>query len=251
LATGTACFSVDRAAQALEAQLRSHGDPLRARQEQRYLKSQLTFLGVGVPVLRKTAKAFVRSHPELRRTALLALVKRLWDTPIYELRAVAVGILELKQAQLRASDMPVLIALVRDAKTWALVDWLAIKVLGAILVREPRARRYLERWARDEDFWVRRSALLCWHDPLLAGGGDFAHFAQLATPLLGEREFFIRKAIGWVLRSTAKRTPQRTYDFVAQHAGQMSGLTFREATRNLAARQIKALTALRARARVA
>jgi 3-methyladenine DNA glycosylase AlkD len=240
-------FSVDRAAQALEAQLRLHGDPVRASQEQRYLKSQQTFLGVSMPVLRKTAKAFVRAHPELRHDALFALVARLWDTQIHELRALAVGILELKQAQLRAADLPVLITLVRQAQTWALVDWLAIKVLGAIVVREPRARKYLERWARDDDFWVRRSALLCWHDALFSGGGDFEHFAQLARPMLGEREFFIRKAIGWVLRSTAKRTPKRTYDFVAQHAAEMSGLTFREATRNLPARQIKALTALRAR----
>jgi 3-methyladenine DNA glycosylase AlkD len=54
-------------------------------------------------------------------------------------------------------------------------------------------------------------------------------------------------AIGWVLRSTAKRTPRRTYRFVERHAGAMAGLTFREATRALPPAQQKKLQALRER----
>ena len=30
--------------------------------------------------------------------------------------------------------------------------------------------------------------------------------------MLEEREFFIRKAIGWVLRETSKRRPELVYD---------------------------------------
>lgn len=67
--------------------------------------------------------------------------------------------------------------------------------------------------------------------------------------MLSEREFFIRKAIGWLLRSTAKRTPELTYAYAKQHAPKMSGLTFKEATRNLKPAQISALTQLRAAGR--
>ena len=135
--------------------------------------------------------------------------------------------------------------LVRDAKTWAHVDWLATKVLGALLVREPALGKQLDRWAKDKDFWVRRTALLALHDPILQGGGDFDHFARLAVPMLSEREFFIRKAIGWILRSASKRGPERTYAFVKEHARELSGLSFREAVKHLPAAQQRELTALR------
>lgn len=227
----------------LRAQLDALGNPERAVQEKRYLKSELEFLGVGMPGLRKVAKAFVRAHA-LDHKELLTLTRALWAHEVHELRALAVGILELKVEQLSAADLPALIALVREAKTWALVDWIATKVIGP-LSDDPKARKQIDKWARDDDFWVRRTALLCHHDALLQGQGDFDHFARMAVPMLSETEFFIRKAIGWVLRSTAKRTPQRTYAFVEKHARELSGLSFREATRALSPAQQKKLAALR------
>jgi 3-methyladenine DNA glycosylase AlkD len=227
----------------LRAQLEALGRPERAVQEKRYLKSELKFLGVGMPGLRKVAKAFVRAQ-ELDHDQLLDLTQALWKHEVHELRALAVGILELEVEQLSAADLPALIALLREAKTWALVDWIATKVIGP-LADDPKARKQIDAWARDQDFWVRRTALLCHHDALLQGQGDFDHFARMAVPMLSETEFFIRKAIGWVLRSTAKRTPQRTYAFVEKHASELSGLTFREATRALTPTQQKKLAALR------
>jgi len=57
----------------------------------------------------------------------------------------------------------------------------------------------------DDDFWLRRSAMLGLLRPLRAGGGDFERFARYADAMLEEKEFFVRKAIGWVLREVAKR----------------------------------------------
>jgi 3-methyladenine DNA glycosylase AlkD len=229
------------------AALARQGDRTRAAAAKRYLKSELEFLGVPLPVLRSAAKALVRAQPELTRDRLLALVERAWASDVHELRSLAIALLELRNDLLTAADLPRLLSLIRTSFTWAYVDWLSTKVLGPIIAREPRAARVLDTWARDDDFWVRRTALLCLHDPLLAGAGDFAHFARLARPMLHEREFFIRKAIGWMLRSTARRQPALTIGFVEAHATELSGLSFREAVRNLPKRELARLTALRAR----
>ncbi|MFZ5892308.1 MAG: DNA alkylation repair protein [Myxococcota bacterium] len=230
----------------LRANLSKEATPERAINEKKYLKSSLEFLGVNVPILRREAKAFVRVHPELDRASLERLSRKAWETEVHELRSLAIAILEQRVDLLRPSDAKWLITLLRSADTWAHVDWLAIKVLGPLVAREPALARSLDDWAKDKNFWIRRTALLCLHDVLLAGAGDFAHFARLAEPMLSEREFFIRKAIGWVLRATAKRNPQLTYDFVSRHAAEMSGVTFKEATRALPATWQKRLRTLRA-----
>ena len=103
--------------------------------------------------------------------------------------------------------MALLERLLRESRTWALVDGLAASVVGGLVERYPETRRRARPVGRDDDFWIRRSALLALLVPLRRGGGDFDRFARYADAMLDEKEFFIRKAIGWVLRDTAKKRP--------------------------------------------
>jgi 3-methyladenine DNA glycosylase AlkD len=61
--------------------------------------------------------------------------------------------------------------------------------------------------------------------------------------MLAEKEFFIRKAIGWVLREAAKKDPAYVAAWTRGHLDQMSGVTFREAVRRLPAEQAAPLQA--------
>jgi 3-methyladenine DNA glycosylase AlkD len=149
------------------------------------------------------------------------------------MRAAAVAVLEWYRGRLDAEDLVLVEDLLRTSNTWALVDWICTKVAAPIVSREPKARVILTRWSRDDDFWLRRASMLTLLPDLRAGGGDFDLFASFAIPMLGEKEFFIRKAIGWVLRDTSRRRPELVASFVRAHKNQMSSLTYREATRNL------------------
>ncbi|TVZ02001.1 hypothetical protein EAS64_31740 [Trebonia kvetii] len=57
--------------------------------------------------------------------------------------------------------------------------------------------------------------------------------AHVRAAMLGEKEFFIRKAIGWVLREASKRDPEWVAAWTARHLREISGVTFREAVRRL------------------
>jgi 3-methyladenine DNA glycosylase AlkD len=215
--------------------LAARGDPERAVREKAYLKSDLTHLGCGQPVLRALARDLDRTLPVLDGGGLLAVADALHATGVHEARAVAIALLERRHRALGEAELPRLVDLVRRCPGWAYVDWLAIKVIGAVLARLPPEREadWLTAWAADPDFWVRRTALLAPLDRLRRGGGDFELFCTLAAPMLPEREFFIRKAIGWVLREVSKRSPERVRAFVSAHDARMSGLTRREATKYL------------------
>ncbi len=228
----------------IERALRAAGTPERAAQEQRYLKSSLVHLGASVPAVRKVAAAVRRAHPDLDRAALLALVEDLWPRGIHECRAAAVELLELHAERLLARDLSgVLERLLRESHTWALVDNLAASVAGPLVERFPALGRTLDRWAADEDFWIRRSSLLAELIALREGRGDFDRFARHADAMLDETEFFVRKAIGWVLRDTSRRAPDRVARWLLPRAARASGSTLREATKHLPPKRRAAILA--------
>jgi 3-methyladenine DNA glycosylase AlkD len=195
-------------AQAIEAALRAEASPERAEDERRYLKSALTHLGASVPTIRRVAREEWKARGGLARTELLAAVESLWSSGIHECRMAAIELLELGLPVLEARDIRLLERLLRESRTWALVDGLAASVVGPLVEREPALDATLDRWAEDDDFWIRRSALLAHLLALRRGDGDFPRFARYADAMLDEREFFIRKAIGWVLRETGKKRPR-------------------------------------------
>jgi 3-methyladenine DNA glycosylase AlkD len=217
----------------IDAALRRQANPERAVQEKRYLKSSLSHLGASMPALRRVAKEFLAGRPATSRPELLALVEALWAVRVHEHRMVAVELLDLRDDLLEEDDLDLLERLLRESRTWALVDNLAAGPAGALVERCPAAAAALDRWAADEDFWVRRSALLALLLPLRRGEGDFERFARYADSMLEDREFFLRKAIGWVLRETGKRRPALVHAWLLPRARRASGLTVREAVKHL------------------
>lgn len=225
----------------LDAALRAAGDPARAEQERRYLKSTREHAGVGVPAVRKLA----RGVGHLDHDVLIESVEGLWASPLYEANAAAVELLVYNLAALGPADVPLIERLLRESGTWALVDNLADNVIGPLVERFPELAATLDRWASDPDFWIRRSALLALLTPLRRGEGDFERFTGYVDGMLEEREFFIRKAIGWVLRDTARKRPDLVYDWLLPRATRASGVTLREAVKYLTADQQAKILALR------
>ena len=209
---------------------RAEGDAARAVAERAYMKSALAFHGVDAKQLRAACADFVQARP-LDHDALVGAVDALYATAWFDLHSAGLGLIERKRKLLGPGDAAWLLSLVRQSGCWAHVDWIATKMIPHALPEKPA--KLLTTWARDDDFWVRRTSLLAQLDVLRAGAGDFALFAKLATPMLGEKEFFIRKAIGWILRDISRKRPELTFAYVKEHGEKMSGLTYREATRNL------------------
>ena len=216
----------------LESFLRRLGSPERAASEQNYLKSYLEFAGVTVPVMRSEAEAWTRHRGGLDHDELTTLARGLWGRPLFECRAMAVIFLERNARLLNPADTDLIEYLLRNSGTWALVDGLATNVAGVLAERHD-VTATLDRWAADPDFWIRRSAMLALLRPLRRGEGDFDRFAGYADTMLEEKEFFIRKAIGWVLREVAKKRPELVAAWLGPRVHRASGVTVREAVKYL------------------
>ena len=227
--------------------LRSMADPVRAVETKRYLKSDLEFLGLITADVRPVVKTFVRANPNARRTAVLEVVRTLWAERVFEARWLAVELLDAYESSLRPADMRLLERMIRESKTWALVDMLAVSIAGGLVARYEELSSTLDRWATHDDFWVRRASMLALLKPLRRGEGDFERFARYADGMLDEKEFFIRKAIGWILRETSKKRPDLVYEWLLPRASRASGVTTREAVKYLPAKERARINRLRSR----
>ncbi|KAB2368777.1 DNA alkylation repair protein [Actinomadura montaniterrae] len=238
-------------AERILGELRAQADPVRADSEKRYLKSDLAHIGVPVPALRKIALAAVRVRPA--RDELLGLVDALWTAtddgrPVHEARMAAIEVLAKRVELLEPGDLAVVEHLIRDSESWAQVDHLAEKVVGRLIVRYSELAAVLDAWVRDPYMWIRRTSLLALLPGVRSGTPDLDRLTRYGDVLIDEKEFFIRKALGWVLRELSKTDPAWVVAWVERHIADVSGVTFREAVRRLPAPDAdRLLTAYRTR----
>jgi 3-methyladenine DNA glycosylase AlkD len=222
---------VAAAVERLSAELRSAGDPARAAHDQGYLKSEYEHLGVTVPAVRSIAKAFVRAERPDRDT-VVSLVDQLWTGRVYDRRMLGVELVLATPKLWSTADLPWIEGLVRHSHTWALVDGLATITVGRIVAADAGSLDVLDQWVVADDFWVRRAAVLGLRDATKAGR-EWDRFERYADLLLDEREFFVRKALGWVAREVGRPHPELVSPWVRSNLGRMSGVTFREAVKYL------------------
>ena len=231
----------ERLIELFERRLRAVASPQRAVAEKRYLKSELDFLGVSLREIRAAVTEIAREHRDMGRDDLVGLVEALWAEPLFERRMASVILLTRFSDRLGVTDLPLIERLARESLTWALVDGLAGDVLGRMLIADPDGvTPVLNRWAADDDFWIRRASLLAELRPIRQGV-TMERFLLRADPMLDDREFFIRKAIGWVLREASKKRPDEVAAWVAPRTHRASGVTMREAVKYLAPSEAQAL----------
>jgi len=208
-------------------------DPGRAVGMQAYMKSTMPYYGIRLAGVRTISRDVFgdvdMSCDEWRRT-LLALWR---GARRREERYAAMYLLTMKRhrACVTPALMQVLEEMVVSGAWWDHVDELAM-VIGDLLRDHPRRMRPLMRkWSIDPNLWKRRVSIIC--QLKFKRGTDLDLLYSNIEPNLADRDFFIRKAIGWALRQYAWTDPQEVARYVREHEAQLSGLSRREALKNV------------------
>jgi 3-methyladenine DNA glycosylase AlkD len=228
----------------VRADLRAVADPARAPAQQAYMKSDMPYHGVTTPDMRQVARAVINTLPVETVDAFIDTVRGLWNGATHrEERYVALEVLNARRfAKLRtAAAAPKLEALYQElllagppprGMWWDLVDSFAPARLAELQAVAPaRAIALLRRWAKHDDIWLRRAAILS--QMKRKADTDPALLAEIIAASFDHPEFFVRKAIGWALREYAYLQPDWVRNFVATHADRLSPLTRREALKHV------------------
>ena len=213
--------------------MEANADKERSINEKRYLKSPFKFFGISLPVTDKIAKDFRKANPNAERDYIVELAKRLWDSEYHDEKKLGLRILQYYPEYLDFAVMPMLEAMLEQSTGWDLVDDISIHLVGTVLEKDKRVYKYLKKWSRSDNFWMRRASMISQILLFRTGRGDRKLFYGFAEKMLHEKEFFIRKAIGWCIREIAKADSDEAFAFLMKIRDRASGLTLREGAKRL------------------
>ena len=210
-------------------------DPAKAHAMQAYMKSPMPYWGVQVPEQRGLFRAVFAVHPLASFEQWRDTILTLWrEATRREERYAAIALAGDRRYQ-TLDALPLYEELIVTGAWWDLVDGLASHQIGGLLRRYPEPMRHrMLAWSRDPDLWKRRTAILCQLGVKADTDQDLLYTCIKSN--LADRDFCIRKAIGWALREYAKTSPDSVRRFVRVHEAALSPLSRREATKHLRAR---------------
>jgi 3-methyladenine DNA glycosylase AlkD len=220
----------------LRTRLSAIADPGRAPGMQAYMKSAMPYLGVSAVPLRALCKTVFADLRYADSAAWQRDVLEIWHGAQFrEERHAAIELTGIRAARpFQTMDaLGLYEEMIVSGGWWDYVDSIVTQRFGAILKHDPAAmKRHMLAWARDETMWKRRSAILSQLKAKAETDLDFLY--ACIEPSLDSREFFLRKAIGWALRQYAWTDPLEVKRYVAANEARLSGLSRREALKNIA-----------------
>ena len=219
----------------VRAALEKAADPAKAPKMQAYMKSTMPYRGVSAPEQKAIWRQVFPSHSLSSRDQWQRVALALWrDAEFREERYAAVALTGLHSyASYRTmASIPMFEEMIVSGAWWDFVDAIAGRQLGDILRTDPRRMSALmRRWARDAHMWKRRSSILCQLG--FKRDTDLTLLYDCIEPNLADKDFFIRKAIGWALRQYAWTDPCAVKRYVKTNRSRLSNLSVREALKNI------------------
>ncbi|SMP12119.1 DNA-7-methylguanine glycosylase [Muriicola jejuensis] len=195
-----------------------------------YMRHQFRFYGIKTPERREIQRDLFQKSLLPSKNDLPALVRVLWEKKERENQYIGQELARKYVRLQEENDVLLFEYMITHKSWWDTVDFIAVNLVGSYFRSFPEKREAItEKWMSSGNIWLQRTTLL--FQLKYKGDLDTEFLGKTITQLLGSREFFINKAIGWVLREYSKTDPSWVRRFAA--ATPLDPLSAREALRLL------------------
>ena len=219
---------MDNLVEQLEVKFLQKGNPAVALQQKKYMRNQFEFFGIQSADRREIQKLLFTPEHLPAKNELGSTINRLWLKPQREFQYFAQEMAYKFHKQLELADISLYENMVTTKSWWDTVDYIASRLMGEYFASFPEQRKpFIQKWVTSDNLWLKRSALIFQLN--YKQQTDEVLLAATIHSLLPSSEFFICKAIGWVLRNYSKVNPEWVLQFVAQTS--LPPLSKKEATR--------------------
>ena len=198
------------------------------------MKSTMPYYGINSPQVKAICTKVFAEHPFASCREWRAGILELWRGARYrEERYAAMRLIAVKRHRecVTPDLMPMLEEMIVTGAWWDYVDEIAHVVAGLLRSNRKEMRPIMRAWSTDANPWKRRVSIIC--QISFKRETDLALLYANIKPNLADRDFFIRKAIGWALRGYAWTDSKEVARYVLEHEAELSGLSRREALKNI------------------
>lgn len=212
---------------ALETAFKATSNADRAQWQTAYMLNQFTFIGVPTPDRRALQKTIFKKHTLSTQQELIDIISLLWHKKEREYHYAAMELAYHYRKLWTQDMMHTFEQMIRTHSWWDTVDYIAAWLVGTLVQEHLLLLTTMDAWIGDTNMWIRRTALL--FQLKYKANTDTQRLFLYCTLTMAEKEFFIRKAIGWALREYSKTNSVLVKEFVEEHRKLLSGVSLREA----------------------
>ncbi len=212
----------------LEAEYKDNANVIVAQGQKAYMKNHFEFYGIKTDIRRNIQKPFLLKNHLPDKSELNEIVTILWLMPQREYQYFAQELTKRYLNKFDKKDIELFEFMVVNKSWWDTIDFISPTLIGNYFKLFPEQRNpYIKKWLSSDNIWLQRSSILFqlkYKDDL-----DTELLSYVINSLLASKEFFINKAIGWILREYGKTNPKWVVEFADNTT--LSNLSRREALR--------------------
>ncbi|MEI7734125.1 MAG: DNA alkylation repair protein [Ferruginibacter sp.] len=209
----------------IAALLEEYADKENAIGAKAYMRNQFEFFGLKAALRRSLIKEYLKEGLP-HRDQLQKIITELWQLPQREFQYFGIALIAACKKQWDAGFIPLIEFMITHKSWWDSVDGITSEITGPFFTKYPALiKKTTGKWNTSENLWLQRSSLL--FQLKYKQKTDIQLLSKYILRHTSSKEFFIQKAIGWVLREYSKTNPDWVIHFVGEH--QLAALSKREA----------------------
>lgn len=217
----------------IESVFTPHANPQEAEAMSKYMKNKFSFLGIKKP-LRKELTSSLMKEVKLVITEewLTKTVRLLWQKQERDYQYMAIELIRRFASKYWSEkSFEEVEKCITEKSWWDSVDALSTYAVAPLVLNYPALMNKMKAYCNHDNFWLRRVAIIYQLPYYEKTDRHFLWVVCLKNA--SDKEFFIRKAIGWALRQYARTNPEAVIEFVKTHRDVLSPLSIREALKHL------------------
>ena len=196
----------------------------------KYMRDKFEFFGIPKPARIEPNKILLKETDKLSLTDRIKLVRSLWKSPQRELQYLGMEMIARKKKEWPQDIHLLFDEMLLNKSWWDTVDFIAANLYGPYLLLYPEMKKQkLAEWAASDSFWMHRTSII--FQLKYKEKTDEKLLFTLCKKYAAEKEFFMRKSIGWALREYSKTNPAAVRKLLNEV--ELSPLSVKEASKYL------------------
>jgi 3-methyladenine DNA glycosylase AlkD len=198
---------------------------------QKYHREKIVCYGVRTPLVRKIAREYFKEIMQMEKGVIFKISDELFKARYNEEATIAIQWISGMRSQWEEGDFLELERLYSHVDNWGKCDDFCLNVLSHFIVKFPRTKEKIKKWARSENQWKRRASAVVF----IQGGSWKIHGGYLkdvfdvADILLHDDEDLVQKGYGWMLKIASESHQEEVFDFVMERRDGMPRTALRYA----------------------